>query len=859
MTSAAAEHGRGTAGSRSGRAATTAPGDAAAERGRETAELRVIFGLLALAAILSAVEWWPRSDEPPIPTRGQMAAMEAAYRKLVLDVLADAERAAGGVRRTGMVPPDSAPARQRVFEELDRASRADDRTLVLVDPDGLAQAWAGPGLRHDLPLDGPLPGGVYQTAGFTTVSLYAAVDMSTGEGGWRLVVGSSFPTDALPIPTPFGLRRHGVRWSVRDHSAEPLAPALEAIGIRELAPPDGIPAPWLRLRFEPASERQRGLAGSLGLVAAGLGVALSLAGVFRRWSSRAPKRPGQAAAAAGLAGVGSAVGYGLYRWQLRATDATGAPADPGASFGGPIEHWVVLLAAWILLVGTALWAAGWSDGRDWTHLLLTATAAAAGVGLLAEVTHGPAVRALLSASVRGGPDAPDPGEVASLARETRSFVAATDLRELALGDPNELGDHQDLALELWRRSPLAASGMFSALAVMREDGVSSTFSYGLPVEGATGELKVGSDRPPRGDLPAWQQRRRASDEVAVVSAGQDWGAVRFWTEAFPRLDVWSDAASGAGAELELRLLRGGPGRSRSDSSLPGKALLAYVDGAGRPLVSRWQEDWLLPAPSEAVDPSQTLRVQTPAGAALAWFSPTSLEGLWVVALLPEQSVAESLWRIATVAARLVLAVSAAAFAVLVISLPTAKLRGSLLPDVRRYSVRLTAVLALIAIVPLTLLNGLLFRNLGARIQAEQEVAGRTALVSLEYVLTDFLLGLEPGFSMDAELDDELLAWLAEVVGHEVNLYWRGGVYASSKPDLFTAGLMPKRIPGNVYSRLALLGHPTASRIRTAGRASPTWSCTPPCRWESSVRGNRVSSFPCRCWRSRRRPPARLPA
>ena len=787
------------------------------ERGGGTAELRVIVGLFGLAAILLAVEWWPRSDEPPTPTRGQMIAMEVAYQELLLDLLEDAERAAEGVRRTGTVPLDSTQGTLGVFEELDRASHAGDRTLVLVDPDGLAQAWGGSGLRHDLPLDRLLPGGVNQTAGFTAVSLYAAVDMSPGEGGWRLVVGNSFPTDTLPIPTPNGLRRYGVRWSVRDHSTEPLAPALEALGIRELAPPNGVPAPWLRLRFEPASERQRGVAGSLGLVALGLGVGLLLAGVFRRWSRNEPKRPPRAVAVLASTGVAAAVGYGLYRWQVLAAAATGAPADLGGSFGGPVGHWVVLLAAWVLLVGTALWSTGWSAGRDWTHLLLTATAAAVGVGLLAEVTHRPAVRALLSESVRRGLDAPDPEEVASLASMTRSFVATIDLRELALGDPHELDDHQDLALELWRRSPLAASEMFSALAVIREDGASSTFSYGLPVEGGTGDLAVGSARSPRGDLPVWQQRRSASGEVVVISAGQDWGTVRFWTEALPRLDVWSDRGLGTGAELELRLLRGGPARSPSGSNPPGKVLLAYVDGAGRPLVSQWQEDWLLPAPSEAVDPSRTLRVETPAGAALAWFSPTALEGVWVVALLPEQSVAESLWRIATVAARLVLAVCAAAFAVLLISLPTAKLRSSLLPDVRRYSVRLTAVLALIAIVPLALLNGLLFRNLGARIQAEQEVAGRAALVSLEYVLTDFLLGLEPGFSMDAELDDELLAWLAEVVGHEVNLYWRGGVYASSKPDLFTAGLMPKRIPGNVYSRLALLGHPTASRIQTVGR------------------------------------------
>ena len=786
----------------------------AGRRGGGTAELRIIFGLFGLAAVLFAVDRWPRSsDGAPLPTRAQTAAMESTYRDLLLDLLADAERAAESVRSTVDVPLGSVEARQSVFEELDRASRTGGRTLVLVGPDGLAQAWGGPGLRHDLPLDRLLPGGISQTAGFTAVSLYAAIDMSTGEGGWRLIVGNSFPTDSLPFPTPFGLRGHGVRWSVRDHSAEPLTPALEALGIRELGPPDGVPGPWLRLRFEPAAEPSSSFGTWFTLVTFALGVGLSVVWLFRRWSARAPAKPHPAVATLGLTGIVAATGYGLFRWWIWVTEATGAPPDPGTSFGGPIGDWAVLLAAWLILAAASFWALGWSQGRDWMHVLLTAAAAATGVGLLVEVTHRPALRALLMENVRAGLDAPHPEEVAALAERTSAFLAATDLRMLALGDPHELDDHQDLALELWSRSPLAASEMVSALAVIRESPV-STFSYGLPVDSETGDLDAASARWPSGDLPIWQQQRSASDEFLLSSAGQDWGTVRFWAAALPKVDVWSPVTSGAGGELQVRLLRGGPDRSRSGSVPSANAELAYVDGAGRPLVSPWQEDWLLPPPSEAVDPRRILKVETPAGPALAWFSPTDLPGLWIVALLPEEAVAERLWRIATVATRLVLAVSAAAFAVLLISLPTAKLRRRLLPDIRRYSVRLTAVLALIAIVPLTLLNGLLFRNLAARVQAEQEAAGRTALVSLEYVLTDFLLGLEAGFSIDAQLDDELLSWLAEVVGHEVNLYWRGSVYASSKPDLFTAGLMPERIPGNVYSRLALLGHPTAARVQT---------------------------------------------
>lgn len=786
----------------------------AARRGGGKAELRIIFGLFVLAAVLFAVDRRPRSTEdPPLPTRAQTAAMESAYRDLLLDLLADAERAAESVRRAVAVPLGSVEARQSVFEELERASLAGERTLVLVDPDDLAQAWGGPGLRHDLPLDRLLPGGISQTAGFTAVSLYAAVDMSTGEGGWRLIVGNSFPTDALPFQTPLGLRRHDVRWSVRDHSAEPLTPAHEALGIRELAPPDGVAGPWLRLRFESAAERPSTVGASLGLVALALGVSLSMVWLFRRWSASAPARPRFAAAILGLTGAAAAVGYGLFRWRLEVADATGAPPDLGASFGGPIGEWAVLFAAWLILAGTSFWAFGWPEGRDWMHVLLTLAGAAAGVGLLVEATHRPALRALLTADVREGLDAPRPEEVAALAERTSAFLAATDLRKLALGDPGELDDHRDLALALWSGAPLAASEMVSALTVIQESGV-STFSYGLPVDPETGSLDADSARWPSGDLPIWQQQRSASAEFSMGSAGRDWGTVRFWTAALPRVDVWTGTTSGAGTELQVRLLRGGPDRSRSGSLPSAKAEVAYVDGAGRPLVSPWQEDWLLPPPSEAVDPRRTLKVETPAGPALAWFSPTDLPGLWVVALLPEEAVAERLWRIATVATRLMLALSAVALAVLLISLPTAKLRRRLLPDIRRYSVRLTAVLALIAIVPLTLLNGLLFRNLAARVQAEQEAAGRTALVSLEYVLTDFLLGLEAGFSIDAQLDDELLSWLAEVVGHEVNLYWRGSVYASSKPDLFTAGLMPERIPGNVYSRLALLGHPTAARVQT---------------------------------------------
>ena len=60
-----------------------------------------------------------------------------------------------------------------------------------------------------------------------------------------------------------------------------------------------------------------------------------------------------------------------------------------------------------------------------------------------------------------------------------------------------------------------------------------------------------------------------------------------------------------------------------------------------------------------------------------------------------------------------------------------------------------------------------------------------------------------------------LDWLSQVVDREVNVYWGSQSFASSRPELFTAGLLPTRIPGDVFSELALRQDALAARTRTA--------------------------------------------
>ena len=135
-----------------------------------------------------------------------------------------------------------------------------------------------------------------------------------------------------------------------------------------------------------------------------------------------------------------------------------------------------------------------------------------------------------------------------------------------------------------------------------------------------------------------------------------------------------------------------------------------------------------------------------------------------------------------------------------------------------YSRRLVLVYSALLLAPLGIINFLVVRALEERLVREQEAAGMRAVASAQGVLGEYVLALEPGFGIDAALDDEQLNWLSSVLHHDVNLYWRGSVYASSKSELFTAGLLPRRIPGEIYSGLTLLGHTVSMRLNQAGRS-----------------------------------------
>ena len=145
-----------------------------------------------------------------------------------------------------------------------------------------------------------------------------------------------------------------------------------------------------------------------------------------------------------------------------------------------------------------------------------------------------------------------------------------------------------------------------------------------------------------------------------------------------------------------------------------------------------------------------------------------------------------------------------------------------------------------------------------RLRRDQRAAGEAALSSAQQLLGQRLLTLPPGFGVDTVFGDQLLIYLSGIVRHEVNLYWGSAIHASSRHELFTAGLLPKRIPGEIYRRLALLGYGLDSRSNRVG-TPPISRCTPRCACPAaSPPATTGCSSPCRCSPSRRRGRASSP-
>jgi signal transduction histidine kinase len=131
----------------------------------------------------------------------------------------------------------------------------------------------------------------------------------------------------------------------------------------------------------------------------------------------------------------------------------------------------------------------------------------------------------------------------------------------------------------------------------------------------------------------------------------------------------------------------------------------------------------------------------------------------------------------------------------------------------RASLYLTAVI----IVPLIIFVLFVRAYLANRLASEYVERGQTALTAAQRVIEDYLASQNTSVP-EQILDDEILSWLARVIGHDLHLYRDETLVASSRRDLFAAHIESQRLPGEVYEAIVLRDRQLYRANRTAGNA-----------------------------------------
>ena len=759
--------------------------------------------------------------------------------------------------------------RQAAFRTLEHRARASGRprwTWLLIDPDGTAIAWSGRGLVHEFePSELPVTGRV-KRSGYTAVTWASVRPLEAGSNPWRLVVGTSLEMSGPGIHTEVDTKiAKGIENSKMESRYERWTAALVAVALVLLAL-FGVRGP--RVLRATGARRWRGracllLAGAVVALGAAFDLPLeiqaalvvSLATLFFVGPKLRPRTRG-ACVGQGISSVAvlllSSV---LLQRQL-------GPLDLGSRFVGEWPEFSVRLA--LFLIALALMPVWEGDGEDRARVkrsagrwalagftallagtaihsvpipgtLLVVLAAGAGslglredvaldvrrvlfAGLLAalswEIVFHVFVDRSLEAAVRIELEPPSEAELDQESNRLEAYF-----EELAWdgvpdsGDSAESGnsgdsagdrDMHDLAFAIWRGSPLAERRGLSSIAIESDLTTVSVFSFGLPVDDR-GVLNESAPLREPLALPGWEGALIEGAAPVRLGDGSE-GLARYYYLPRPGFRRAPAALGG----LAAGLLRGDSQLAGIRRQLPNGVLLGYYDLDGGVRVAPWKGAGNLVLGSDGAP----LPSYESAGVSAAVFAEASEDG-WRALFLPTPSLASGFERIATHALSPILVLVLALLIGLVLRATPGELRTLFEEAWRSYSRRMLIFTTGLLVVPVVLLSGFALQMVGQRVLDQQLAAGEAALESAQRILGDYVLALDPGFGVGTTLDDDLLIWLSDAVHHEVNLYWGSQLYASSKRELFSAGILPGRIPGEIYSRLALGGSGLASRTSRA--------------------------------------------
>ena len=133
-----------------------------------------------------------------------------------------------------------------------------------------------------------------------------------------------------------------------------------------------------------------------------------------------------------------------------------------------------------------------------------------------------------------------------------------------------------------------------------------------------------------------------------------------------------------------------------------------------------------------------------------------------------------------------------------------KLRDTVPRGARTFRGRLVALFVLSVMIPLFSVTFFLRSSISTRSRQDTLDHARTALETARRVLDDYMLGAAAARGRLELLDDALLSWLANAVGYDLSVYSpEARLVATSRRDLYAAGLLSERVPGATYSGIGL--------------------------------------------------------
>jgi signal transduction histidine kinase len=118
----------------------------------------------------------------------------------------------------------------------------------------------------------------------------------------------------------------------------------------------------------------------------------------------------------------------------------------------------------------------------------------------------------------------------------------------------------------------------------------------------------------------------------------------------------------------------------------------------------------------------------------------------------------------------------------------------------------------------------------AQFRADMEYEASTTVTVARRVFQELTAAGERSVELQADPSDDVMVWIRQVIGHDVNLFDGSELIITSQRDLFDSGFLPMRTPATVYRAIALERRPAFVAESGLGPSSYVVAAAPVSAW-----------------------------